>query len=172
MISIEDFQTRSNAIFDANRARWRRKLETGLPKGVSLQIASHEILPYTRKEFGAWLWKRIQLGAIQCPHCRAAMDILSLQVDHMIPLSRGGGPGLDNLEPICHRCNTVKADLTRDEYVRLIQFFDGPGSTFRARIEGALINGSMAKMTRFFPRAPKKGTKLPQPRLSLELGEF
>jgi 5-methylcytosine-specific restriction endonuclease McrA len=38
------------------------------------------------------------------------------QVDHVIPHSRGGGNGLDNLLAACASCNASKGDLTPEEW--------------------------------------------------------
>lgn len=31
-----------------------------------------------------------------------------LTVDHVIPVSRGGGRGIGNIQPMCARCNRTK----------------------------------------------------------------
>jgi hypothetical protein len=55
----------------------------------------------------------------------------------------------------------------------LITFLDGPAAYFRQRLEGIMINGHEGKMRKFFNKPPaKKGLKVEQPRLELELGEF
>ena len=36
-------------------------------------------------------------------------------VDHMVPLSRGGGNEIENLVPSCRSCNAIKSDLTVEE---------------------------------------------------------
>ena len=51
---------------------------------------------------------------IQCVYCgkgltRANQDFT---VDHIIPLSKGGGNGLWNLAPCCFNCNQSKKDDT------------------------------------------------------------
>jgi hypothetical protein len=38
------------------------------------------------------------------------------QVDHVIPLSRGGTDDWDNLAPACRWCNMEKGDFTPEEY--------------------------------------------------------
>jgi len=37
-------------------------------------------------------------------------------VDHFIPLSKGGDYKLENLVPACIQCNTLKRDMTIDEF--------------------------------------------------------
>lgn len=174
MISIDDYKVRTNKLFERNRERWKKRLLKSLPKGVTLQLSPSEILPYTRIDFQRWLWGQIQLGAILCPYCRAAIDVLSMELDHVIPLKRSGGPGLDNLEVICARCNKVKGELTGEEYKLVVAFLEGPGAHFRQRIEGILINGGVGNMLRNFPRHAKKsaGAKVRQNWLDFEVDEF
>src|SRR5665213_627344 len=106
MLTTDDFKTRSNTLYDTCRARWRRQLERGLPKGVKLDLEPDQILPFTRREFMKWLWEQTGLQAFQCCYCRAAIDAMTMQLDHKTPLRRGGGPELSNLNPkICERCN-------------------------------------------------------------------
>ena len=33
-----------------------------------------------------------------------------MTIDHIIPKSKGGNNSLENLQPMCHTCNTKKAD--------------------------------------------------------------
>ena len=39
-----------------------------------------------------------------------------LQVDHRIPLSRGGTNAIDNVLPACRTCNTQKGQMTETEF--------------------------------------------------------
>lgn len=46
-------------------------------------------------------------------------DSKSYQLDHVIPLSKGGDSSLDNMELTCRDANMSKFDLTLDEYISL-----------------------------------------------------
>jgi hypothetical protein len=48
-----------------------------------------------------------------CVYCG---DEAQLQVDHVIPLSRGGTDDRDNLAPACKRCNMEKLDFKPEEW--------------------------------------------------------
>lgn len=47
-------------------------------------------------------------------------------VDHVVPLSRGGGNGIANVQTLCGRCNSSKGDTTRDyrEPMALVQLLE------------------------------------------------
>jgi 5-methylcytosine-specific restriction endonuclease McrA len=47
----------------------------------------------------------------RCVRCGSQDHI---QVDHIIPLSKGGTNTLDNIQPLCRRCNSGKKNRTRD----------------------------------------------------------
>jgi hypothetical protein len=159
MLDTGQFEKRSAQLFESCRARWRKQLQKGLPKGVDLDIAPDAILPFTRREFTAWLWAQMGLQAILCPYCRAPIDILSLSLDHKTPLRRGGGPELDNLQVLCHGCNGSKGEFTHEEYSALVVFMESEGAAFRKRLEGVMRNGSIGNMLRNFPRKTKKTVK-------------
>lgn len=69
--------------------------------------------PY-RRNITPSVWKSIiQQGA--CHYCGYANPEV-LEVDHVIPVSRGGSDKKKNLVPACWRCNHEKRDLTPDEW--------------------------------------------------------
>lgn len=177
MLTLEQFQTRTKALYGSCRDRWRVKLRKSMPKGVALDILPGDVLPFTQQEFSKWMWAQIGLNAIPCPYCRAPIDILNLSLDHRTPLRRGGGPELSNLQPICKRCNSAKGEFTHEEYLLIVAFMEGAGSHIRQRLEGCLINAGVGNMMRKFPRdkkggPSKKGFVATQNRLDLELGDF
>lgn len=160
MLDVEQFEKRANQLFESCRARYRKVLQKGLPKGMTmLDIKADSILPVSRREFHQWLWQQMGLQAILCPYCKAPIDVLSMQLDHKTPLRRGGGPEIDNLHAICKPCNGSKGEFTHEEYSALVAFMESAGASFRKRLEGVMRNGGMATMTRFFPRKEKKAAK-------------
>ena len=46
--------------------------------------------------------------------CLCCGSSAPLTVDHVIPLARGGTNTIDNIQPLCHACNTRKSTRTTD----------------------------------------------------------
>jgi len=58
-------------------------------------------------------WRKIRMGILSGePLCRACEKqgrvTLATDVDHIIPLSRGGTNDPGNLQPLCHSCHSTK----------------------------------------------------------------
>ena len=172
MLTTKDFERRANQLFESCRDRWRKKLNKGLPKGIQLNIKPEDVLPFSRREFQAWLWDAVGLQAIQCPYCRAVIDVMTLQLDHKTPLIRGGDPELANLQLLCKGCNGSKGNFTHEEYTLIVIFMEGPGASFRQRLEGVMRNGGMATMMRFFPRDKSKQKRPTKVQDSLEFTDL
>lgn len=52
-----------------------------------------------------------------CNGCFVMFDINNLpQVDHIIPISRGGGLTKENVQALCRSCNSSKSNKTMEEY--------------------------------------------------------
>lgn len=49
-----------------------------------------------------------------CLCCGKREPDVSLTVDHVVPLSRGGTNSIDNLQPLCFACNLAKRDRIVD----------------------------------------------------------
>ena len=54
-----------------------------------------------------------------CNACKKHFDIWNMEIDHIIPKSKGGGDYYENYQLLCSHCNKLKGDRTM-EYVRLI----------------------------------------------------
>lgn len=52
--------------------------------------------------------KILTLQGWKCPYCGADLKKIGRHIDHIVPLSRGGGNGPDNLQALCPTCNVTK----------------------------------------------------------------
>lgn len=50
-----------------------------------------------------------------CQYCSKKLALRDLTLDHVFPLSRGGGTSWENLVSACHPCNRKKGNRTPDE---------------------------------------------------------
>lgn len=51
-----------------------------------------------------------------CAYCGCELGYKDMQVDHVIPLRRGGDDDIENMLPACRSCNHYKATLTDEEF--------------------------------------------------------
>lgn len=77
------------------------------------------VLPFDKKQFTAWLVDKFGgtgEGAIRCRYCPQPITVYTCQIDHGVPISRSGSPGLSNIDPTCPPCNAVKGKMTPEEF--------------------------------------------------------
>lgn len=68
-----------------------------------------------RKSLGAKV-RRDVLSAGKCAACGATDNLV---IDHIVPIKRGGGHGVENLQALCRSCNIKKHTKTMEEFMRL-----------------------------------------------------
>ena len=52
----------------------------------------------------------------QCTYCKGIFPISMMEIDHKIPISRGGPDIKENITPACKHCNSQKNAKTPEEY--------------------------------------------------------
>ena len=52
--------------------------------------------------------KVFQRDGYRCRECGASKDETSLEIDHIVPVARGGTNDIDNLQTLCRECNRMK----------------------------------------------------------------
>lgn len=51
-----------------------------------------------------------------CAYCGCPLEHEHMQVDHVIPLRKGGADELENMLPACKSCNWYKSTMTVDQF--------------------------------------------------------
>jgi len=54
----------------------------------------------------------------KCNACGTKFEIRHLEIDHIIPVAKGGGDYYENYQLLCANCNRIKGDRPM-EYLRL-----------------------------------------------------
>lgn len=88
-----NFDTYRNAIKMSGYRRRRKALDSG-------QTHTHQEWVALCKEYGNI--------------CVCCYQDAKLTRDHMVPLSKGGHDGIDNIQPMCQSCNSRKRDKTEN----------------------------------------------------------
>ena len=61
----------------------------------------------------------------RCNGCQTEFPFRILEVDHLIPRSRGGGDHLENLQLLCAHCNRIKGNRSQEYLVARLQELSG-----------------------------------------------
>ena len=57
----------------------------------------------------------------KCEYCKTKLNKTNLEVDHKLPISRGGSFNGDNLAYVCHKCNMEKGEMTDTEFLEIVK---------------------------------------------------
>ena len=121
---------------------WREFRPVILPLVVSAELRIRESIAELRAIEGQRLrssaWSVVRRIVFErdwhaCVYCGSRDD---LQVDHAVPLSRGGSNGFENLITACERCNLSKGEAIG----RMARVADCPPMTRVAAIAGRWIS--------------------------------
>jgi 5-methylcytosine-specific restriction endonuclease McrA len=81
---------------------WRKRHEIKRRKAVGVHT------------FGEWENLKAQYNWI-CPCCKKSEPEIKLTEDHIIPLMKGGSDNIENIQPLCMKCNQSK-------YLKIIKY--------------------------------------------------
>lgn len=99
----------------------RTDYPNGVVHGVNFSIAVPEIIQLTyfnelpRHEAKFNRKTLYQQYKQRCCYCGKRFSTSELNLDHVIPKSRGGKTNWENVITSCHRCNTLKGNRTPEE---------------------------------------------------------
>lgn len=155
MLTVADFNKRCDRLFDNMRGRFKATYWKSGKRSGRLRRPARP-LPFDRYDLRKFMAKKIGLNAMPCPYCGRPIDILSLHLDHIVPVSRGGELSLDNLDPACDTCNREKGELTAEEFLALRGFLRTLSPAAQADVQKRLRGSS-----RFMPRYEKKSDAVP-----------
>lgn len=101
------------------RARARKNAWQKTEKGrrTSLQSTRRRIARKFNAPGAHTIEEFLQLCADFDDHCLCCLKKLErkeLSIDHVVPISKGGSDGIENLQPLCRRCNVRKGVFTID----------------------------------------------------------
>jgi hypothetical protein len=85
-----------------------RRLEAKLGRLEKIRVRAEDITTSRREripdDVRAFVWDRDQGRCVKCE----SED--NLQFDHVIPVAKGGGYGVENIQLLCGDCNLLKSD--------------------------------------------------------------
>jgi hypothetical protein len=84
---------------DNKYVSWIRNRRNRIKGATIKELGSHT--------FGEWENLKAQYG-FTCPCCKKSEPEIKLTEDHIIPLSKGGSDLIENIQPLCSRCNSIK----------------------------------------------------------------
>lgn len=56
-----------------------------------------------------------------CAYCGCELRYKDMQVDHVVPLRKGGSDTLDNMLPACRSCNHYKDSASLEGFRRMVE---------------------------------------------------
>lgn len=110
--------------------------ECELPSPPPRHIRCGEFITMQSRAFFEWHWRRGRMPGQErtkipratrariferdggsCAYCGAELTTATMHVDHVIPVSRGGGNNDSNLVASCRPCNLSKGARTAEEWL-------------------------------------------------------
>jgi 5-methylcytosine-specific restriction endonuclease McrA len=108
------FMTETKERYRLMELRAKRRPELG-PLPFTLELFRAHVLGAMGGKFD---------GVLICKYCRRPFTFAEVAADHAVPLDRGGGNDLGNIEFPCQPCNDQKSSMLPDEFEKLLAFIE------------------------------------------------
>jgi ATP adenylyltransferase len=73
---------------------------------------------------GTLRYEVLKRARFRCELCGVSADVRVLEVDHIVPRSRGGTDDPDNLQALCYRCNAMKRDRDDTDFRKVGESYE------------------------------------------------
>ena len=111
--------------------QWKNSLVIRSKKyGVPCNISVDELRELLYSEYGK-----------TCRYCNKRLDMNTLVLDHIIPISKGGSSNLENLQIICSTSNGLKGSLDEPHFQILLNWLNTIPEELRKDISVRLARG-------------------------------
>lgn len=91
-----------------------------------------------------------------CAYCGVPITTKTMQVDHVIPLKKGGADEVSNMLPACGSCNHYKSTLTVEQFRDCIERWPGvlmrDSVTYKNAVRFGVVTPTPRLVTFFFER--------------------
>ena len=92
---------------------------------------------WIRRERRLALYMRDGLACVYCGSCLEGNGV-TLSLDHIVPVSSGGGNGSRNLVTSCRKCNSVRGDRSLSDFAHAVASYLNRGVTAQSIVDHAL----------------------------------
>jgi ATP adenylyltransferase len=91
---------------------------------------------------GTTRYEVLKRAKSRCELCGISMHEKALEVDHIVPRSKGGVDDLTNLQALCYSCNAMKRDRDDEDFRQVVSSYDDrePACVFCAIPAGRMID--------------------------------
>lgn len=66
--------------------------------------------------------KKLKIQHNRCYYCGCLLNNVKIEIDHIVPKSKGGSGCVSNLCLACKHCNRLKADKDNNEFYKVLYY--------------------------------------------------